>query len=138
MLITMLPFVWFTLGNVSRYAYLPSIGFSIAAGAVLVAAVDALGRSFQRRRMIAAGVFVLMVAFVGVRFSRFTIASVRSQVRWMEEWRDAARQLTRDARHEEHTVEVIVPERMNRMRFFLPSLLQWEYRDYSLVTSLRP
>jgi hypothetical protein len=138
MMVTMAPFLGFTLGNVSRYAYLPSIGFSIAVAAAIMAALEIIGRSSPRRRMIATAMFVVVLLFAGVRFSRFAVASVRSQVRWMEVWRDAARQITRDARRDEKTVEVTIPDTIRRWPNFVPSLVQFEYRDFSLSTSLRP
>jgi hypothetical protein len=138
MIVTMAPFAGFTLGNVSRYAYLPAIGFSIAVAGAIVAALELLGRRSERRRIAAGVAFVVILVFVGVRFGRFTVASVRSQVRWMEEWRTAAQEIKRDARHKGGTVEVGVPDTIRRFPFFVPSVVQWEYRDYSLRTSIRP
>ena len=138
MFVTMGPFLGFTLGNVSRYAYLPAIGFSIGVGAALVAALELMGRGSQRRRMVAAVAFAAILVFVGVRFGRFTVASVRSQVRWMEEWRTAAQEIRRDARRHGGTVEVSVPDTIRRFPHFVPSVVQWEYRDYSLQTSIQP
>jgi hypothetical protein len=138
MMVTMAPFLGFTLGNVSRYAYLPSIGFSIAVAAAIMAALESVGRNSPRRRMIATAMFAVVLLFAGVRFSRFAVASVRSQVRWMEVWRDAARQIARDARRDDKTVEVTIPDTIRRWPNFVPSLVQFEYRDFSLSTSLRP
>ena len=137
MLVTMGPFLAFTWGNVSRYAYLPAIGFSIGVAAVIVAALERIGRSSERRRTVAAVAFAVVLVFVGVRFGRFTVASVRSQVRWMEEWRTAAQQIRRDARNSGGTVEVSVPDTISRFPFFVPSVVQWEYRNYSLRTSIQ-
>jgi hypothetical protein len=81
----MLPFLGFTSGNVSRYAYLPAAGFSLAIAALVVLGVDAVSRSRVAR--LAPIVLALATLFVAVRFGNFFVASMKSQVLWMEEWR---------------------------------------------------
>ena len=69
-LVTLVPYVGFTWGNVGRYSYLPAIGFAIALAGVLAWLAEAPGR---RRPWLP---IIIMLA-VMVRFAGFTLKSAR-------------------------------------------------------------
>ena len=90
-----MPYLGFTWGNVSRYLYLPSIGFALAiAGAVAVGS-DRISSRYPARRPATRIGFVLLAAFIVIRFVRFDVPSIRSQVEWTEPWRTFADALAR-------------------------------------------
>jgi len=94
LLVTVVPYSGFTWGNVSRYHYLPSIGFAIAIAAALCAVGDRLSGKWEGARRIAQVAVFLVAAFVAIRFVRFDYSAVRSQVQSMEPWRVYADRLT--------------------------------------------
>lgn len=90
MLVSLLPYLGFTAGNVSRYHYVPAMGFSLALAGALVYASDWLAcRLPARRRWVTAGT-ALVAAFLVVRFARFCYPAVESEARSFEPWREYA------------------------------------------------
>jgi hypothetical protein len=96
LVISMMPYLGFTAGNVSRYLYLPSIGFSLGIAAAVVAAGGWLSRreaaSRASNRTVQGGM-LLVALFITVRYARFDVASIRSQVKYLEPWRTFANTL---------------------------------------------
>jgi hypothetical protein len=93
MLIALVPYVGFTWGNVGRYAYLPSVGFSWAVASALTvgwrraAAVPGRG---ARTASFVVGVIVLAVA---ARFAAFTVKGVGVEASQLEASRTYVRQV---------------------------------------------
>ena len=82
MLLTLAPFVAFTWGNVSRYAYLPAIGFSLAMSATLLmlAGRYASVATGSVRRIVAGAISV----FVILRFGVFSVHAIHANAIWLE------------------------------------------------------
>ena len=80
MLITLTPFLGFKWANVSRYHYLPAIGFAWAVAAALTAGFDAFASRFAGRRAVGRVVYLVVALFLALRFARFSVPAVRSQV----------------------------------------------------------
>ena len=130
---TLVPYVWFTWGNVSRYLYLPSIGFGIAVAGAVVALCDVLVNRLELPRIVGRVVFVLAVAFVAVRFGRFCGVAAQSQVANMEYWRTYASKLAADApMGAGDTVRVRAPRDEIVQPMYVEPMLQWVHQNYRL------
>ena len=86
MLVTLVPYVAFTWGNVSRYLYLPAMGFSFLVAAVVFSIAERLARTEQRPRWVHAATTAVVLAFV-VRFAVFTRTAIHERADWMEAYR---------------------------------------------------
>jgi len=84
MLVTLVPFLGFTWDNVSRYSYLPAVGFSLMLASVWERVADAwtTGRARAGRVLLA----VLVVATL-VRFAAFGFKGAGGAVDELEAWR---------------------------------------------------
>ena len=93
LLVTLMPYLGFVGGNVSRYSYVPSMGFALAIGSALLEAIDWLDRPHGSRRSPALKwvAFSLATLFIVIRFGRFSSKAIRQDVAWTEEWRQYAR-----------------------------------------------
>jgi hypothetical protein len=150
LIISMMPYLGFTAGNVSRYLYLPSIGFSLGIAAAVAAAGGWLSRrdvasgasgvSPASRRMVQGGMLVVAL-FITVRYARFDVASVRSQVKYLEPWRTFADALAANTHHaaagslhvalppgtlEDKAADVKIDE------MYVVPIAKWVYQDYGL------
>ena len=135
LLITVVPYSAFTWGNVSRYHYLPSIGFAFAVAAALCMAGDRLSRRGERARRAAQVVVLLVAAFVAVRFVKFHYPAARSYVQSMEPWRAYAEKLVVEV--PEDSVDRVVhigPSLESDFvdPIYLEPMLRWLRQDYSL------
>ena len=138
MLITLLPFAFFTWGNASRYLYLPAVGFSMLLGnAVLVADGRVASRLAPRWRPIVVIVIFLVTA---IRFAVFTTKGVDDFIRrtaayreYIEAFRAAHPRLQPRA-----LVRVPVPVDRRLQVMYLEPLVQWEYGDPSIHLLLEP
>ncbi len=97
LVISMVPYLGFTAGNVSRYLYLPSIGFSLGIAAAVAAGGGWLSRRYPTSRQAALAGMFLVALFITVRYARFDVASIRSQVKYLEPWRTFANTLAANA-----------------------------------------
>ena len=129
MVIAILPFAPFQFGNVSRYLYLPAIGFAMlmAEGA---AALDAWLR-VRWSNVGRAAVLVLLIAFAAVRFGKFAREGVADITARMEAYRTFLTALRQT--HPTLGNGAIVPvdartEKDMPLRF-LEAAVQWEYRN---------
>ncbi len=130
MLIAMLPYLPFTAGNTSRYAYLPAIGFACAIAGAIVAGADWLRRHPRLPAGAPALAYGLAAIFIAVRFGPFAYASVRGQVRSLEEWRYRALQIAGSAEVRDGTIHVADPGDPLIDRMYVEPIVQWERRDY--------
>lgn len=136
----LLPYVWFTAGNVSRYHYLPSIGFGLAVAGAIVAGCSWLAQRFQRGSTFSILVYVVMVVFITVRFSRFDGASIRGTVQSMEPWRAYAAALSSTAVVSGDSIHVAPPDDDLVRPMYVQPLVQWIHRNYvaDIVVEPRP
>ena len=129
LLLSLLPFVFFTWGNTSRYLYLPSMGFSmlVADGVMQLDSLLA-SRVARAPRMVVVG---LIVAAVAVRFTVFAVANVRIFAAEAEDYRryiTLFKQVHGDLpSHSRVTYDP--PVTAEHPHKFLNNLVQWEYRD---------
>jgi hypothetical protein len=137
MLIAMLPYLPFTAGNTSRYAYLPAIGFACAIAGALVAGADRLRRLPRLSAWAPTLAYGLAVIFITVRFGPFAYASARGQVRSFEEWRIKARQIAGTAEVRDGTIHVADPDDPLIDRMYLEPIVRWERQDYESVVRSR-
>jgi hypothetical protein len=129
LLLTLLPFVFFTWGNTSRYLYLPSMGFSmLVADGVMQLDRLLASRLARTPRTVAVA---LIVAAVAVRFTVFAVANVRIFAAEAEDYR---RYITLFKQvHGDLPSHSRVPYDPRATAAhppkFLNNLIQWEYRD---------
>jgi hypothetical protein len=135
LLITLMPYVWFTWPNAGRYLYLPAIGFGWAVAGAVTAACDWTARRFGSRSL-ALGAYAIVVAFVAIRFGRFDLASVRSRVQSMEPWREYAAQLA-DSSPAGGRVRVEPPTDGIVDPMYVASMARWVHQDFDLVVDVR-
>jgi len=135
LLVTVVPYTGFRWGNVSRYEYLPSIGFALAVAAALCAGADRLARRGDRSRRIAVAAVFLVATFVAVRFVRFDYPSITSQVQSLEPWRAYAERLAAEAPQQVagRVVEIgpsFASEFVDPM--YVGPMLRWLRHDFTL------
>jgi hypothetical protein len=131
LLITMLPYLPFTAGNTSRYAYLPAIGFSWAVSGAIVAGVERLRRAPRAPAWASAAAYAIACAFVVARFGPFAHASVRGHVKAFEEWRLKAETVAATARLHDGAVQVADPSDPLIDSMYIEPIVQWQRRDYT-------
>lgn len=133
LLISMTPFLGFTWGNASRYAYVPSIGFALAVSAIGVAAADALEHRLPRGKIVSGTVYALLALFIGIRFGNFCVHAISSQVRWTHEWKNAAGELRARA-GDPIDGRIRVTGRPSIIdAIYVQPVLRWERKDYTLT-----
>lgn len=137
MLLTMLPYLPFTAGNTSRYAYLPAIGFAWAVAGAMVAGVDSLRARKPGRGWAPAIAYAVATLFIVVRFAPFAYASVRGQVRSLEEWRIRARQIADTVEVRDGTIHVADPGDPLIDLMYVEPIVRWERQDYESVVRSR-
>ena len=130
MLIAMLPYLPFTAGNTSRYAYLPAIGFACAIAGALVAGADRLRRLPRLSAWAPTIAYSLAVIFIAVRFGPFAYASARGQVRSFEQWRIKARQIADTSGGARRNDSRRRPWRSAHRPHLRRADRPWERRDY--------
>ena len=135
--VALLPFVFFTWGNTSRYLYLPGMGFAI----LLAEGVAWLDR-FMARWLGARWRLVvtsLVVAAVAIRFAVFASKTVKAFSNATEPYREYGADLR--ATHPTLpagaviTIEPAQDEKLKQR--YLEGLVQWEYRDPTLRVRVR-
>lgn len=133
MIIAIMPFAPFEFGNVSRYLYLPAMGFAMlmAEGASWL---DAWMRGrWQRAARVA--VLSVLIAFTAIRFGNFARRGVADITARME----AYRTFLTDLRQKHPTLNnlAVIPvdartEKDMPLRF-LEAAVQWEYRNPTIT-----
>jgi len=127
----MTPYLPFTAGNTSRYAYLPAIGFSWAVAAAIVAGLDRLRLSRRVPTGTAGLLYAAAVLFVVIRFTPFATDSIRGHIRSFEEWRTTARAVAAAAHSRDGTIHVVTPPSVAVERMYVEPMVRWELRDYT-------
>jgi hypothetical protein len=125
MLLTMLPFLSFTWGNVGRYTYLPAMGFAWITAGVIVGLQDVLERRVTRSVAVAVAYAVLLVLVA--RFAAFSHNAIAGQVAWTDHYREYARATTSAPTFRPATGQVVVapPERPDVDPESVPAMLRW-------------
>jgi hypothetical protein len=137
LLVTLTPYLGFTWGNVSRYHYVPAVGFTWAVAAALTAGSDWFAARFSRYRVGVRVAYLVLAIFLTLRFARFCLPAIQSQVRWLEQWRTYAERVLAENPHPVgHAIRVDPPPDPIEPAF-LSAMLRWEYQDPDLVTTVR-
>ena len=137
MIIALLPFVFFTWGNTSRYLYLPAMGFAILLAEGMTAVDRLLARSLGSRwgRVVTN----LIVIAVAVRFAVFASKTVKAFSNATEPYRAYSAQVR--ASHPSlpaGSVIFIEPEVDKALKQrYLEGLVQWEYREPTIRVRVR-
>jgi hypothetical protein len=137
-LLSLLPFSFFTWGNTSRYAYMPAVGLAF----LLVEGLQWLdGRMAARARpRTRTAVVTLLAAFIAVRFALFASKNIRHFAEATEPYRECAEMLRRTYPDPPPGGRVAVDvETADRLQFrYVEALAQWEFRDPALTLEARP
>jgi hypothetical protein len=131
LVIAMLPYLPFTTGNTSRYAYLPAIGFSWAVAGAIVAGVERLRRASRAPASAPAATYAIACVFVIARFGPFAYESVRGHVRSFEDWRIRAEQLAAAVELRDGTIQIADPGDPLIDSMYVEPIVQWQRRDYA-------
>ena len=129
MLLALLPFVFFTWTNTSRYQYLPAMGFSLLLAEGVEWLDPALSRRLRREWRMA--VVVLLVAAVTVRFMLFASKAVGDFAERTEVYREVGQTIRSQYREGSGCGEVRVdPAVVSRLGpAYVVALARWECRD---------
>ena len=138
MIIAILPFAPFVFGNVSRYLYLPAMGFAMlmAEGA---SALDAWLRP-RWSTVARTALLAVLIAFASVRFGNFARRGVADITARMEAYRTFLTELRRT--HPTLDNLAVVPvdattEKEMPLRF-LEAAVQWEYKNPTIRVTVSP
>jgi hypothetical protein len=130
LLMTLLPFVFFTWENTSRYLYLPAVGFSMLAAEAILGASALLARRFGARTGQAA--VAILTAVMAVRFALFAITNVEHFVYRTEAFRQYAIQFDEIHGAEVRPHAVIAEDPRLNLKLppqFTEALVRWQYSD---------
>jgi ribonuclease P protein component len=137
MLMALLPFVFFEWDNVSRYQYLPAMGFAL----LLAEGVGWLHqwlatRVGPRQR---AAILALVVAVIAIRFGVFATKAVANFSVRADAYRQfAARVRQAHPQLQPYDAVIISREEETRLTYrYLEALIRWEYRDPTLRLVVR-
>ncbi|MCA1563326.1 MAG: hypothetical protein LC804_24760 [Acidobacteria bacterium] len=123
MLLTMVPYLGFTWGNVSRYQYLPTIGFAWIVAGLIAALHDRLAVRWATPARVGVS---LLSAFIIVRFAIFTAKGVKERLDWMEAYRTYAHAISRDSRPADGvTLLVPTPQDPRVEADYIQPMLRW-------------
>ena len=129
MIIAIMPFAPFVFGNVSRYLYLPAMGFAM----LMAEGASGLDAWLRPRWSTVARTTLLavLIAFASVRFGNFARRGVADITARMEAYRTFLTELRRT--HPTLDNLAVVPvdatiEKEMPLRF-LEAAVQWEYRN---------
>jgi hypothetical protein len=135
LIVTMLPFLGFTWGNVGRYTYMPAIGFSWIVAGALVSLRDRLE---QRAGTGIGRVTVTLLAIVVVgRFASFTRNAVKGEAGWMEAYRTYRDEVTGLVSPQALEVTVPPPRDTRVERDYIEPMLQWHTHNPALRVRIR-
>ena len=136
MILGILPFAPFDVANISRYAYVPAIGFALLLGEGLAALYDALvPRGLTTARVVVA----VLALFLGFRFTHFAREGVQDSWDVAERYRQFLAEVRRDhPQMTDHTVIYISPELDKKMaRRFVQAAVQFHFRNQTLRVEIR-
>jgi hypothetical protein len=136
-LLSLLPFSFFTWSNTSRYSYMPAVGFALLLVEGLRWLEERMPRMSPRTRV---AVTTLLAAFIAVRFMLFASKNIRHFAERTEPYRECAEALRRS--HPDPPAAARLPvdvETADRLQFrYVEALAQWEFRDPALTLDVRP
>ena len=137
MIVALLPFVFFTWGNTSRYLYLPAMGFAILVAGGTTAVDRLLARWLGSRQ----GRIVtnLIVAVVVIRFAVFASKTVKAFSNATEPYRAYSAELRTSHPTLPAGSEILIEPDVDKAlkQRYLEGLVQWEYRDPTLRVRVR-
>ena len=138
MLLALMPFAPFTWGNMSRYLYLPAMGF----GLLLAEGVEWFDRRLlSRATMPVRRVAVVMLSVaIAVRFMTFAIKGVENFAARTEMYRQFLAELRAQRPHLPHDTAVEISQAVDAKmaQRFIESAVQWEYQDPTLRVVVSP
>jgi len=137
LLVTMVPYLGFTTDNVSRYFYLPSIGFSLAIATLIDRVWRWAQTAWPRQRTAVNATALLIALFAVVRSAVFCSTNVAREVGRLEPWREAARRVEASVTRAPDGVAI---ESSGKEEFepYLASMIQWIEQDPRLPVTIRP
>lgn len=133
LVLALLPFVFFTWGNTSRYLYLPAMGFSMLVAEGLVH-LDRLAAPRLSRAARTAALALVATAIAG-RFALFAADNVSHFAERTEEYRRYIT-LFKQVHGDLPAQSRVAPDprlRIDHPPAFLNALVQWEYRDPTIA-----
>jgi hypothetical protein len=138
MIIAIMPFAPFVFGNVSRYLYLPAMGFAM----LMAEGASGLEGWLRGRVQNAARValIVVLIAFTAVRFANFARRGVADITARMESYRTflTALRQTHPSLENGAVVPVDATTEKEMPLRFLEAAVQWEYKNPTLRVTVSP
>ena len=127
----LLPFSFFTWGNISRYLYPASMGFALLLSEGLLW-LDGYLAGHSGRRVRHAVVVIVLLLLAG-RFTAFAMKAVDAFVARPNQYRIISEFLRRRPAPEPYSQVILEGEMVGEVRYrFLESMVRWEYRDPTL------
>lgn len=138
MLLSILPFSFFTWSTTSRYAYMPAVGMALLLTDGLVWLDRRLARAADDRVRVAAT--AVLGVFVAVRFMLFAAENIANFSSRTEPYRRFAEELREAHPHATPGATLTVDrETADALQLrYVEALAQWEFKDPALELSVRP
>jgi hypothetical protein len=137
-LLSILPFSFFTWSTTSRYAYMPAVGMALLLAEGLAWLHQRLARGANHRVRVA--VTGVLAVFIAIRFMLFAAENIENFSSRTEPYRRFAEEIRRaypePARGATLSVEA---ETADALQFrYIEALARWEFKDPSLALTVRP
>jgi hypothetical protein len=133
LLVSLTPYLGFTTGNVSRYHYVPALGFSLALAAVVVTGTDWCAARAPHRRVLLNVGGAIVALFLVVRFTTFSFPTAAREVHFLEPWREYARlALLQNPPPVGDSITVPAPTDPAVEERYLEPMLRWLFDDDDL------
>ena len=137
-LLTILPFSFFTWSNTSRYAYMPAVGMAFLLAEGLEWLDWRLARVLNRNGRMA--IVAVVGAFIAIRFMLFAAENIRNFSERTEPYRQFASRLRQHYPQPPPGARIGIDARTAdalQLRY-LESLAQWEFRDPTVTLVVEP
>jgi hypothetical protein len=138
LLLSILPFAFFTWSTTSRYAYMPAVGLAFLLAEGLKWLDRRLARLMNRRARVA--LVTAVGAFIVIRFMLFAAENIRNFSERTEPYREFAERIRQQHRDPPPGARIPVDAKTaDALQFrFLEALVRWEFRDPTVTLVVQP
>jgi hypothetical protein len=138
LVLTILPFAFFTWGNTSRYAYTPAVGLALLLAEGFEWLESRLGRVLTRRAAAAAA--AVLALFITARFGMFAFRAVNNFSHRTEPYRAYAATVRQTYPDPQPGSSITLDPRTSPTPHhrYLEALVRWEFQDPTLAVVLEP
>jgi hypothetical protein len=138
LLLSILPFSFFTWSNTSRYAYMPAVGMALLLADALTWVDARLARAVNTRARVAT--VSVLAAFIAIRFMLFAAENIENFAARTEPYRQFAAQLRQAYPVAQRSTHVAVDQQTaDALQYrYVEALARWELRDPTVTIAVHP